>query len=213
RGGPVRPLPEVTPWSGWFWTSGEDGRLRIQGCTDCGALVHPPTPICPVCRSRSSEPTPVSGRATVVGCTINQHQWLPDMEPPYAIAVVALAEQADVRLTTNIVGCDPDEVHIGQQVEVRFEPYDDVWLPMFEPTGEADTDPLDPPRRPVPRAPIGDDRFEHRSVLSGVGRSALGRRLMVDPLSLTVDACLEAVADAGLRLEDIDGLSTYPSTP
>src|SRR3546814_43426 len=33
---------------------------------------------------------------------------------------------------------------------------------------------------------------------------------MVDPLSLTVDACLEAVADAGLTLDDIDGLSTYP---
>ena len=47
-------------------------------------------------------------------------------------------------------------------------------------------------------------------MLSGVGRSALGRRLMVDPLSLTVDACLAAVADAGLTLDDIDGLSTYP---
>jgi acetyl-CoA acetyltransferase len=33
---------------------------------------------------------------------------------------------------------------------------------------------------------------------------------MVDPLSLTVDACLQAVADAGLELDDIDGLSTYP---
>ena len=33
---------------------------------------------------------------------------------------------------------------------------------------------------------------------------------MVDPLSLAVDACLGAVADAGLTLEDIDGLSTYP---
>jgi acetyl-CoA acetyltransferase len=38
----------------------------------------------------------------------------------------------------------------------------------------------------------------------------MGRRLMVDPLSLTVDACLTAVADAGLELADIDGLSTYP---
>ncbi len=47
-------------------------------------------------------------------------------------------------------------------------------------------------------------------MLTGVGRSALGRRLLVDPLSLTVDACLEAVADAGLELDDIDGLSTYP---
>ena len=33
---------------------------------------------------------------------------------------------------------------------------------------------------------------------------------MVDPLELAVDACLKAVADAGLTLEDIDGLSTYP---
>jgi len=47
-------------------------------------------------------------------------------------------------------------------------------------------------------------------VLSGVGRAGLGRRLLVDPLSLTVDACLAAVADAGLDLDDIDGLSTYP---
>ena len=129
----MRPLPELTPWTSWFWTSGEDGQLRIQGCTDCGTLVHPPAPICPTCRSRSSEPTTVSGRGTIVGYTVNQHQWLPDMEPPYAIAVVALAESADVRLTTNIVGCDPDDVHIGQQVSVRFEQYDDVWLPLFEP--------------------------------------------------------------------------------
>ena len=34
---------------------------------------------------------------------------------------------------------------------------------------------------------------------------------MVDPLSLTIDACTAAVADAGLAFDDIDGLSTYPS--
>ena len=33
---------------------------------------------------------------------------------------------------------------------------------------------------------------------------------MVNPLSLTVDACEAAVADAGLTFADIDGLSTYP---
>jgi acetyl-CoA acetyltransferase/uncharacterized OB-fold protein len=207
----MRPLPELTPWNEWFWTSGADGQLRIQGCSDCSTFVHPPVPICPVCRSRSSEPTPVSGRATVVGYTINQHQWTPALPPPYAIAVVALAENPDVRLTTNIVGCDVDDVRIGLDVAVRFEHHDDVWLPMFEPTGaNTAVDPLEKPERPVPRPPISDERFEHRAVLSGVGRSALGRRLMVNPLSLTIDACLEAVADAGLRIEDIDGLSTYP---
>jgi hypothetical protein len=136
----------------------------------------------------------VSGRGTVVAFTVNRHRWLPGFEPPYVIANVALAEDPTVHLTTNVVGCDPDEVHIGQEVMVRFEPADDVWLPLFEPTGETDTaDLVGEPRRPAPRPPASGDRFEHRAVLSGVGRSAIGRRLMVDPLSLTVDACLIAV--------------------
>lgn len=204
------PLPELSLSTEWFWTSGADGRLRVQGCTNCATLVHPPVPVCPTCRSRSFEPTVVSGRATVAGYTVNHHQWMADAEPPYVVAVVALAEDPSVRLTTSIVGCEPDEVHVGQEVAVRFEQRDDVWLPLFEPTGAEGPNPVPAPTRPVPRPPRGDDRFEHRSVLSGVGRSALGRRLMVDPLSLTVDACLAAVADAGLALEDIDGLSTYP---
>jgi len=206
-----RPLPELTPANEWFWTSGADGRLRVQRCADCATLVHPPVPICPSCRSRAWEPTVVSGRGTVIAYTVNAHPWMAGFDPPYVIANVALAEDPGVRLTTNIVGCDPDEVRIGQVVAVRFEQHEDVWLPLFEPVGE--TDPVDrvpEPQRPVPRPPLTDDRFEHRAVLSGVGRSAIGRRLMVNPLTLTVDACLAAVADAGLTLDDIDGLSTYP---
>ncbi len=206
----MRPLPELTPATEWFWTSGADGHLRIQRCTACATLVHPPVPICPVCRSRDSEPSVVSGRGSVVGYTVNEHRWHPDFDPPYVIAVVALAEDPDVRLTTSIVGCEPSAVHIGQEVVVRFAHEDDVWLPLFEPTGSDGPNVVPPPARPVPRPPLRADRFEHRAVLSGVGRSALGRRLMVDPLSLTIDACVQAVADAGLELGDIDGLSTYP---
>jgi acetyl-CoA acetyltransferase/uncharacterized OB-fold protein len=209
----TRPLPELTPEVAWFWTSGEDGVLRVQGCTDCGTLVHPPVPICPQCRSRSWIPTAVSGEATVIGSTVNSQPWHPDFPPPYAVANVALVEDPRVRLTTEIVGCEPDEVHVGQRVHVQFEQVEDVWLPLFTPSGsDAPDDPVGPPSRPVPRRPVSDERFEHRVVLSGIGRSAIGRRLMRDPLSLTVDAALEAVADAGLTLGDIDGLSTYPGT-
>jgi acetyl-CoA acetyltransferase/uncharacterized OB-fold protein len=207
----MRPLPELTPFNEWFWTSGADGQLRIQRCADCRAYVHPPVPICPACRSRTSEHAVVSGTATVVGFTVNTRQWLPDFEPPYVIANVALADAPTVRLTTNVVACDPADVHIGQEVQVSFEQHEDVWIPLFTPTGNTSSDdPVPEPQRPTPRAPLGDDRFEHSVVLSGVGRSAIGRRLMRDPLSLAVDACLAAVADAGLELGDIDGLSTYP---
>jgi acetyl-CoA acetyltransferase/uncharacterized OB-fold protein len=209
----VKPLPELTPANDWFWKSGADGRLRVDGCADCGRLVHPPVPICPYCRSRQRVATAVSGAATVVGFTVNSHQWSPAFEPPYVIANVALAEDPAVRLTTNIVGCAPEQVHVGQEVTVRFENQEEVWLPLFAPTGRTDpTDRVGPPVRPVPRAPVSPERFEHKAVLSGVGRSRIGRRLMVDPMSLAVDACLAAVADAGLSLDDIDGLSTYPGT-
>lgn len=209
----MRPLPELTPANEWFWRSGADGKLRIQGCSDCGQLVHPPVPICPRCRSRASAPVEMSGRGTIVGLTVNVQQWLPDFDlaPPYVIANVAIEEDAGVRLTTNIIGCDPADVHLDQEVTVSFEQHGEVWLPLFTPTGGADAPGRVPePHLPSPRPPVSSDRFEHRAVLSGVGRSKMGRRLMVDPLSLTIDACLAAVADAGLTLEDIDGLSTYP---
>ena len=51
-----------------------------------------------------------------------------------------------------------------------------------------------------------------RAIISGIGQSAIGRRLGRDPLELTAEACLAAVADAGLSLADIDGLTTYPGS-
>ena len=54
------------------------------------------------------------------------------------------------------------------------------------------------------------DVLERKAAITGIGQSEVGRRLNRDPLALTVDACLEAIEDAGLRREDIDGLSTYP---
>jgi acetyl-CoA acetyltransferase/uncharacterized OB-fold protein len=205
-----RPLPEVTPATEWFWRSGADGILRIQGCGECGKLVHPPVPICPVCRSRENRPIPVSGLGTVIAFTVNFQPWLPGFPPPYVVAKVGLVEDDSVRLTSNIVGCDPAEVHLGQEVAVEFEQHQDVWIPLFRPTGGPERPWQVPEFAIAPRPPVRPDRFEHRSVISGIGRSRYGRRLMVDPLSLTVDACLAAVADAGLELADIDGLSTYP---
>jgi len=51
---------------------------------------------------------------------------------------------------------------------------------------------------------------ERDAVISGIGQSAVGRRLGRDPLDLTVDAVLAAIADAGLEPADIDGVATYP---
>jgi len=55
-----------------------------------------------------------------------------------------------------------------------------------------------------------EEPLERRAVISGIGQSAVGRHLGRSDLDLTVEACLAAVADAGLTRDDIDGLATYP---
>ena len=130
----MQPLPQLNLTNEWFWTSGADGRLRIQRCTDCQAYVHPPVPICPACRSRASEPTVVSGTATVVGFTVNAHTWIPGFDPPYVIAIVEIDEQRGLRITTNLVNCTPDELRMDMPVRVLFEEREDgVFLPLFQP--------------------------------------------------------------------------------
>jgi acetyl-CoA acetyltransferase/uncharacterized OB-fold protein len=210
-----RPLPLLTERNQFFWTSGADGRLRFQRCTSCDSLVHPPGPICPYCRSSDLEVTEVSGQGTVQSHTTNHQVWSPTMTTPYSVAVVAIDEDPRVRLTTNVVGCQPDEVHLGMRVRVVFEEAGDVWVPLFqpsgEPTGDIADDRADLERIRTVRPMARLDKFEDRVAVTGVGMSRIGRKLMVDPLSLTIEAATLAVADAGLRIEDIDGISTYPA--
>jgi acetyl-CoA acetyltransferase len=54
------------------------------------------------------------------------------------------------------------------------------------------------------------DLFERRAVISGVGQSAIGRQVDRSGFQLTIDAVLAAVADAGLTIDDIDGLAMFP---
>ena len=53
-------------------------------------------------------------------------------------------------------------------------------------------------------------RFEDSVAVTGIGQSAVGRRLGRTGLDLTVDAARAALADAGLRPSDIDGVATFP---
>ena len=49
---------------------------------------------------------------------------------------------------------------------------------------------------------------ERDAIISGIGQSAVGRRLNRHPLDLTIEASLTAIRDAGLTPGDIDGLAT-----
>jgi uncharacterized protein len=130
-----RVLPTLDEPSAFFWTSGADGVLRFLRCSDCAYLIHPPAPFCPKCHSRDAAPAAVSGRGTVYSFTVNHQPW-DGAGDVYVIGLIAIDEQPDVRLTTNVVGIDPDAVRVGLAVEVLFEDHAPVFVPLFRPIAQ-----------------------------------------------------------------------------
>jgi acetyl-CoA acetyltransferase/uncharacterized OB-fold protein len=216
------PLPALEPDTKVYWDACREGRLAMLRCRACRWIVHPPRPVCSRCRAREVALEDLSGRASVVTYTVNHQRWMPGLEVPYVIAIVELAEQRGLRLTTNLVNVAPDAVRIGMPVRVQFRTMtDEIALPVFEPDGS----PLPPigrtPERPrvtdtevvlarPPRRVDETERLERRAILSGVGQSQIGRRLFRTDMDLTVEAALAAIADAGLGPDDVDGIASYP---
>jgi uncharacterized OB-fold protein len=129
-------LPKLNEHNRAFWTGGRDGQLLITQCTQCGLWISPPAADCPGCDGELVA-RPVSGRGTVFTYTVNYQPYNPAVPLPYVIAIVTLDEQADLRIATNIVDCEPDSVFVGLPVEVRFETQqvdgEDVFVPVFAP--------------------------------------------------------------------------------
>ncbi|MFC5477823.1 thiolase family protein [Massilia suwonensis] len=55
-----------------------------------------------------------------------------------------------------------------------------------------------------------DRLYEKDVAITGIGQSEVGRPSNKSAMRLTLDACLEAIADAGLSRDDIDGVSCWP---
>ena len=126
-------LPEVTAENEAYWTGGGVGRLMIATCKDCDRRIHPPRLLCPACQSENIEARAASGRGTIASYTINHQAWMPGLDVPYALAIVALEDQPGVRITAQVRDVALDAIHIGLSVRVGFEQRDDVYIPYFTP--------------------------------------------------------------------------------
>ena len=126
-----RLLPTLTPANTPFWTRGLEGELVILRNQATGTWIHPPELADPT--DANIAPEVVSGRGKVMSFTVNHHPYNPEVPVPYVIAIVTLDEDDAIRLPTNIVGCEPDEVYIDMPVSVVFEQHEDVAIPLFEP--------------------------------------------------------------------------------
>ncbi|MBQ1765337.1 MAG: thiolase family protein [Aquincola sp.] len=57
---------------------------------------------------------------------------------------------------------------------------------------------------------MNDRLWEKNVAITGIGQSEVGRPSSRSAMQLTLDACREAIADAGLKREDIDGVACWP---
>ena len=129
-----RPLPEPSPATAPYWEACKAHKLLLQQCVTCGHIQFYPRSLCTACMSDELEWLVARGTGTVYSYSTVHRALLPGFEEdiPYVVAMIELDE--GVRLLSQIVGCEPEEVCIGLAVGVVFEEVQEgVVLPMFRP--------------------------------------------------------------------------------
>lgn len=125
-----RSFPATSPDTEFFWEGAREGKLLAQRCSGCRALRHPPGPACPVCHSLDYDIVELSGRGVLYSYVVQHHPAAPGFDGPALVAAVELEE--GVRLVSNLVGVDPDDVKIGESLEVIFVDQEEGWTaPQF----------------------------------------------------------------------------------
>ncbi|MEV0115122.1 OB-fold domain-containing protein [Streptomyces sp. NPDC050844] len=127
-----RPRPVINRDNAGFWEGVARHQLLIQRCGDCRALRFPWLPGCNACGSLEWDTVEASGQGTVYSYVVMHHPPFPAFDPPYAVALIDLAE--GVRMVSNVVGVPSDKVRIGQPGLLEFQRVDEeLELPVFRP--------------------------------------------------------------------------------
>jgi len=125
-----------TKWGRPFWEGTAKGELRFQVCEDCGNKMFPARLYCTNCMSQNIGWSKASGKGSVYSYSV-AYEYPPArvakfLSTPYIIALVDLQE--GVRMMTNLVECNPEDVKIGMRVEVTFTDIGkNLILPKFKP--------------------------------------------------------------------------------
>ena len=130
----LKPLPQPSETSRPFWEGVRARELRLQRCRDCDKHIFYPRAICPFCLSERLEWVTASGKGKVYSYTVVRRAMHPAFQEdvPYVLAIVELDEGP--RLTTNVVGVEPEEVRVDMRVRAAYDDVTpDVTLLKFEP--------------------------------------------------------------------------------
>ena len=194
-----RLLPRLSDDVAFFWTAGAKTVSCASSAATTAGSRHPSArPVCPRCLSREPGTSRRQRPRQVETFSVNYQQWIPGSDP-YIIAWVSIDEQPDIRLTTNLIDVEPEDVSSGWRSKSSSSTSK---TSTFRSSGRYCGSPVSP--NPT------EEPLERRAVISGIGQSEMGPPARPRRPRPHIEASVAAIADAGLTRDDIDGLSTYP---
>ena len=115
-----------------FWEGAKDKKLMLQYCPKSGKYQFYPRPVSIYTGARELEWREASGRGRIYSFSLSYKAPPPFKDvKPYVIASVELEE--GVRILTNIINCDPNEIMIDMPVRVAWVLAGTSNYPVFEP--------------------------------------------------------------------------------
>jgi uncharacterized OB-fold protein len=128
-----RQLPDLNPETKEYWESASEGILKLKQCSECENILHYPRSKCTECFGETTW-IEAEGMGTIYSYSVSEKvQGWPENKSPHIMAYVELEE--GIQFLTIIEDVDPDNISIGDQVEVEFvdTKEEDISIPVFTP--------------------------------------------------------------------------------
>ncbi len=126
------PLPDLNhEATAPLWQAAVRGEFALPRCETCGTFDWYPKSQCRRCNGEDIKWTPLSGRATLFSWAVVKRALHKPLAPiaPYVSAIVVIDEDRLTRFVTRLIDCDPQALHAGMTVELRFA---DLGYPALE---------------------------------------------------------------------------------
>jgi uncharacterized OB-fold protein len=130
------PLPDVEDYEGApFWEGTHRGKISFPKCQDCSRFHWYPCTLCPFCHSPNIKWQVLTSQAKLfTWSSVNWNLAEAGIRGPYIMALVEFEEAPELYLTTDLVECRPEDIHIGMPLEVVFQRVNDrLTMPLFKP--------------------------------------------------------------------------------
>ena len=131
----LKPVPSPDNESRPFWEGLKEHKFLVQSCGECGRNRYPATTYCPQCQSDRVKWIESTGKGSVFSWIVVRHPIPKEAygsEVPYVTALIDLDE--NVRIVSNIVGCDVMAIAGGMRVQIGYDDVDgELTLPICRP--------------------------------------------------------------------------------